>query len=842
MMFCILPSDSMKIQSRNEVLLSVCCYSVSICLSLVLLSCASTARVQNIGQIYPEFAGSQNNWIDDDGKFLVSNNANFSFGFTVLEKDTTLFSLVIIHEPSSRIVWTANRGSSITGFDNFVFDKTGNVYLEKQGNIVWTTNTAGKGVTALELQDSGNLVLIGNDSKPLWQSFSYPTDTLLSNQIFFDGMRLVSEPNSNNLSFYLEMKLGEVILYGGFRTPQPYWSLAKEMRKIINEYGVITSASISNSWKFFDRNQTLVQQFVFSNINSPNLTWAAVLGSDGFISFYNLQNGGFIGAEPIKIPNGDQCSMPEPCGPYTICENSNFCRCFPGLGRGTFPSCNPWISFPCNGSKSSEMLLEMGDEVDYFALEFTTPFPNVSLSACKDACLGNCSCLMLFFENKSGNCFLFDDVGSFRWQAQRGSSRFLSYIKIPSNKEHRLNPRAQESSNKKHMLLNLIIASAVLLPIVGLLFLGVWYHQKRKSIFGSFKDVMGEEDFSSHIALGEMDSLSHMPIRFEYKDLQAATNNFSVILGHGGFGSVYKGMLKDGTQIAVKRLEGVGQGKKEFQAEITTIGSIHHVHLVKLRGFCKEGTHCLLAYEYMTNGSLDRWIFNDGREGLTLDWETRFKIAMGMAKGLAYLHEGCSVKIVHCDIKPENVLLDDNYQAKISDFGLVKLMTREQSCVVTMARGTRGYLAPEWVTDIPISEKSDVYSFGMVLLEIIGGRRNFKPEVSSEKAHFPTYALRMLEEGRLKEILDSKLNTQERDGTVITATKVAFWCIQRDMSLRPSMAKVVQMLEGSRAVAQPPSSSQAVSQFFANFVKPIREEPCCHIDSDLSGVQLSGPR
>ncbi|XP_059635109.1 G-type lectin S-receptor-like serine/threonine-protein kinase SD2-5 isoform X2 [Cornus florida] len=818
-------------------------YSASICLSLVLMSFAS-AHVPMIGQIKPEFAGSSLNWIDNGGMFLFSNNSVFSLGFITPQKDNNLNSLVIIHYPSSRIVWTANRGSTLTGSDKFVFDKTGNAYLEKQGGIAWSTATAGKGVTAMKLLDSGNLVLIGNDSKPLWQSFSYPTDTLLPNQIFFDGMRLVSEPNINNFSFYLEMKLGKVILYGGFKTPQPYWSLAKEMRKIINnEYGEITSASISNSWKFFDRNQTLVQQFVFSNNNSPNLTWAAVLGSDGFILFYNLQNGGSIGAEPIKIPNGDQCSMPEPCGPYGICENNNTCRCFPGFE--TFPSCNPWISSPCNGSKSSEVLLEMGDEVDYFALEFITPFPNFSLSGCVDVCLGNCSCLMLFFENKSGNCFLFDEVGSLRRRDQQGSSRFLSYTKIPSNKDHMLNPRARESSSKKHLLLNLIITSAVLLPIVGLLFLGVWYHQKSKRVFGSFKDVMGEEDFSSHIALEEMDSLSHMPIRFQYKDLQAATNNFSVILGHGGFGSVYKGMLKDGTQIAVKKLEGVGQGKKEFQAEITTIGSIRHVHLVKLRGFCKEGTHCLLAYEYMTNGSLDRWIFNDGREGLTLDWETRFKIALGMAKGLAYLHEGCSVKIVHCDIKPENVLLDDNYQAKISDFGLVKLMTREQSCVVTMARGTRGYLAPEWVTDIPISEKSDVYSFGMVLLEIIGGRRNFKPEVSSEKAHFPTYALRMLEEGRLKEILDSKLNTDESDERVLTATKVALWCIQRDMSLRPSMGKVVQMLEGSCAVALPP---QMVSHFFENFVKPIREEcvsvgsPSCHSGADLSDAQLSGSR
>ncbi|KAA8535106.1 hypothetical protein F0562_030109 [Nyssa sinensis] len=620
-----------------------------------------------------------------------------------------------------------------------------------------------------------NLVLIDNNSKPLRQSFSYPTDTLLSNQLFFNGMRLVSEPNSNNLSSYLEMKTGDVILYGGFTTPQPYWTLANDFRKTINqEDGVITSASlISNSWSFFNHNQTLVWQFLFSDDSRPDVTRAAVLGEDGFISFYNLQDG--IEAGTIKIPE-DECSTPEPWSPFFICEKGKMCHCLAGLA-----SCNPWIDSPCNSSKSSMTLVRVGDEIDYFALGFVEPFPNFDLNGCMDACL----------------------------------------------------------------------TTAMLLFAVGLLCLGVRYHQKNKRALGSFKDVLGEDDFSSQDALEEnnfLDSLFDMPIHFYYKDLQTATNNFSVKLGQGGFGSVYKGMLPDGTQIAVKKLEGVGQGKKEFQAEITTIGGIHHVHLVSLKGFCMEGPHRLLAYEYMAFGSLDKWIFRKNREGLILDWETRFNIVLGIAKGLAYLHGGCDVKIVHCDIKPENVLLDENYKAKISDFGLAKLMTREQSRVVTMLRGTRGYLAPEWVTEKSISEKSDVYSFGMVLLEIIGGRRNFNPAESSEKAYLPTYALKMMEEGKLKEILDSKLKIDEGNERVLTAAKVALWCIQGDMSLRPSMDKVVQMLEGLCAVPQPPSSSQMGSHFFSNFVRPIREEctsprpPYCHSDANLSSVELSGPR
>lgn len=300
----------------------------------------------------------------------------------------------------------------------------------------------------------------------------------------------------------------------------------------------------------------------------------------------------------------------------------------------------------------------------------------------------------------------------------------------------------------------------------------------------------------------------------------------------------------------MKKLEGVGQGKKEFRAEVSIIGSIHHLHLVRLRGYCAEGTHRLLAYEYMSNGSLEKWLFKKNKEFM-LDWDTRFNIAVGTAKGLAYLHEDCDVKIVHCDIKPENVLLDDHFLAKVSDFGLAKLMTREQSHVFTTMRGTRGYLAPEWITNYAISEKSDVFSYGMVLLEIIGGRKNYDPSESSEKSHFPSYAFKMMEEGKLKDLIDRNLKVEEEDVRVSTAIKVALWCIQDDMSLRPSMAKVVQMLEGICTVPSPPTAAQMGSRLFSSFLKSLSGDATssgtsapsdCNSDAYLSAVRLSGPR
>lgn len=189
--------------------------------------------------------------------------------------------------------------------------------------------------------------------------------------------------------------------------------------------------------------------------------------------------------------------------------------------------------------------------------------------------------------------------------------------------------------------------------------------------------------------------VSGLPTRFLFEELKVATNNFCRKLGRGGFGSIFEGTL-NGQRVAVKRLDGAGQGIKQFLAEVMTVGNIHHINLVWLIGFCSEKSNRLLVYEYMSKGSLDKWIFSKN-QGVALDWETRCSIIIGVAKGLSYLHEECRDRIAHLDIKPQNILLDDKFQAKISDFGLSMLIDRERSHVSTTTRGTRGYMAPEWL-------------------------------------------------------------------------------------------------------------------------------------------------
>ncbi|XP_020228969.1 G-type lectin S-receptor-like serine/threonine-protein kinase SD2-5 [Cajanus cajan] len=798
---------------------------------VLLLFRTCLANDQHIRQIYPGFSASRPDWRDHNGLFLLSNSSVFALGF-LTALDVSLFVLVVIHLSSNKVVWTANRGLLVGDSDKFVFDHSGNAYLEGGNGVVWATNTTGQKVKAMELLDSGNLVLLGENGTTIWQSFSHPTDTLLPGQAFVEGMSLKSFHNSMNLCHYLSYMKGDLVLYAGFETPQVYWSLSEEVyrnRSSKNNTAKVHSLSlVNNSWCFYDMNGGLLWKTVFSEHSDSKSLWSATLDPNGAISFYDLNKGRSHNPEAVKVPQ-DPCGIPEPCDPYYVCFFENWCVC-PGPLKPF--NCKPPNITTC--SKSSTELVFVGEELDYFALKYTAPVSKSNLNSCKEACLGNCSCLVLFFENSTGRCFHFHETGSFQ-RSRGGTGGYVSFMKISIDGDGHGNRNGRNDT-----VLVVVIVVLTVLVIVGLI-TGFWYYYKKKKNVAKypFEDTLEEDDF--------LDGLSGMPARFTFSALCRATKDFSTKIGEGGFGSVYLGVLEDETQLAVKKLEGVGQGAKEFKAEVSIIGSIHHVHLVKLKGFCAEGPHRLLVYEYMSRGSLDKWIFKNSENTFLLNWDTRYNIAIGTAKGLAYLHEECEVRIIHCDIKPQNVLLDDNFTAKVSDFGLAKLMSREQSHVFTTLRGTRGYLAPEWITNYAISEKSDVFSYGMLLLEIVGGRKNYDQWEGAEKAHFPSYVFRMMEEGKLKEVLDPKIDIDEKDERVVVALKVALWCIQDDVNLRPSMTKVTQMLEGLCLVPDPPSLSQ--SGTFSAFMKLSSGEATnssgqasFFSNVPMSCVQLSGPR
>ncbi|KAM4101019.1 hypothetical protein ACB094_05G111400 [Castanea mollissima] len=292
---------------------------------------------------------------------------------------------------------------------------------------------------------------------------------------------------------------------------------------------------------------------------------------------------------------------------------------------------------------------------------------------------------------------------------------------------------------------------------------------------------------------------------FTYKQIKAATNNFNAAnkIGEGGFGSVYKGILLDGTTIAVKQLSSKSkQGSREFVTEIGMVSGLQHPNLVRLFGCCIEREQLLLVYEYMENNSLARALFGPAGGRLKLDWPTRQKICAGIARGLAFLHEESTLKIVHRDIKSTNILLDGDLNPKISDFGLAKLYEEENTHISTRIAGTIGYMAPEYALWGFLTYKADVYSFGVVALEIISGKNNMKYRPDENCACLLDWAMVLQQKGNLMELVDPELGSEFSKEEAIIMIKVALLCINPSPTLRPTMTAVVSMLEGRTVVQE----------------------------------------
>ncbi|KAH7682670.1 Glycerophosphodiester phosphodiesterase protein [Dioscorea alata] len=325
-----------------------------------------------------------------------------------------------------------------------------------------------------------------------------------------------------------------------------------------------------------------------------------------------------------------------------------------------------------------------------------------------------------------------------------------------------------------------------------------------------------------------------VPTRYSYTDLIALTSHFKEKLGHGGFGSVFKGRLPGNRLLAIKMLEHSKANGEDFINEVSTIGRIHHVNVVRLIGFCSDGSHKALVYEYMANGSLDKFIFSSNNgSNHRFSLEKLTEIALGIARGIDYLHQGCDMQILHFDIKPHNILLDHNFMPKISDFGLAKLYPRDYNFVtLSVARGTIGYIAPELISRSfgLISHKSDVYSFGMLLLEMAGGRKNAdqRAEITS-RVYYPSWIF-----DKLNNPIDhdaQEIGTGVAKLVISDAEKklcmIGLWCIQMRPFDRPSMSKVIEMLEGDVEDLQMPPKP-----FFSDSRPPILSLPCSNISQE----------
>ncbi|KAL5537505.1 hypothetical protein UlMin_045602 [Ulmus minor] len=376
---------------------------------------------------------------------------------------------------------------------------------------------------------------------------------------------------------------------------------------------------------------------------------------------------------------------------------------------------------------------------------------------------------------------------------------FLRYSNasfFAANQTINLAPFLNNGSSSKKAIIGGVIGGvgALLLLLVGFL---VWFKRSRKSQARSRGDILGATELQG-------------PVNYKHKDLKLATKNFSEQnkLGEGGFGDVYKGTLKNGKIVAVKRLAiGPSQrGKAEFESEVKLISNVHHRNLIRLLGCSNKGPELLLVYEYMANSSLDRFLFGE-RRGF-LKWKQRYDIIMGTAKGLAYLHEEFHVCIIHRDIKTSNILLDDDFLPKIADFGLARLLPEDRTHLSTRFAGTLGYTAPEYAIHGQLSEKADTYSYGVVVLEILSGQKGSEIREDDPVGEYLLQrAWKLYENNNHLDLIDESLEPNEYEAEIVKKIiEIALMCMQSSPAARPTMSEVVVLLKtkGSLSLEQRP--------------------------------------
>ncbi|KAK4564124.1 hypothetical protein RGQ29_006281 [Quercus rubra] len=384
-----------------------------------------------------------------------------------------------------------------------------------------------------------------------------------------------------------------------------------------------------------------------------------------------------------------------------------------------------------------------------------------------------------------------------------------------------------------------VAAGAALLFAAPAIALAWWRRRKPQD---HFFDVPAEEDPEVH--LGQLK-------RFSLRELQVATDNFSNknILGRGGFGKVYKGRLADGSLVAVKRLkeERTQGGELQFQTEVEMISMAVHRNLLRLRGFCMTPTERLLVYPFMVNGSVASCLRERPESQSALDWPVRKRIALGSARGLAYLHDHCDPKIIHRDVKAANILLDEEFEAVVGDFGLAKLMDYKDTHVTTAVRGTIGHIAPEYLSTGKSSEKTDVFGYGVMLLELITGQRAFDLArlANDDDVMLLDWVKGLLKDKKLEALVDADMQGQYVDDEVEELIQVALLCTQGAPMERPKMSEVVRMLEGD-GLAERWEEWQKEEMFRQDFNSMHNPNATWILDnnstSQIPPDELSGPR
>ncbi|KAF7106351.1 hypothetical protein CFC21_107099 [Triticum aestivum] len=798
-------------------------------------------------------------------RYITSPSGGFAFGFRALDSDPTKFLLATWFrlgkddegtssqpQPES-VVWFAKKttmGDTPIATAKSVLSVTADGHLtltDGSGQELWRAPTPSmQRGSVLALSDSGNVRFLGGDGDTvLWESFRYPTDTLLP------GQPLAPTPGSP-LAGYLFSKRADaefatgrfslaaqpdgnivlcIDLFTGHIQHNSYWAT--------NTYGSGDNTTVTLDDRGF-LNYTLHNGTVRSLISPAASSFGthggdflqfARMDTDGIVRTYTRpRNGG--GNTPWTVsgalPGDGGCTKVTSlrqglCGPGSYCVETRdrlSCMCPSGYtyvdAQHTDSGCTPELEphSSCggeNGGSDEFSLVEMPNTTWEISL-YHKKYPSVTEEQCRSYCLSHCYCAAALMIDGS-DCA---EVGALTYGRRADDVTTTTLIKVrKGNTAYTDGPSAAKRKMlRPYKIATLCVSGLVLITISGLV-------ARRYLVSGG----------------DSQRPLSYGVRAFSWKELHQATNGFQKLLGKGSFGEVYKGTIRspEPHPIAVKKLIDSNEySEQEFTNEVQSIGQIHHRNLVRMIGYCKEGKHRMLVFEFMPGGSLRGVLFvNQERRP---PWCWRAEAALAIARGLEYLHDGCTGPVIHCDIKPDNILLDDHGVPRITDFGISKLLGSQQvHTTVTHIRGTRGYIAPEWLrSEARVDTKADVYSFGVVLLEMICCRRCQERVVhdnlptgtvdDDETVTLFGWAAQLVVARRTELMLDgdAEVETVEDMERVEQFARVALWCIEPNPQLRPTMHQVVQMLE-TRNGAQ---------------IQALPDPPNCYVESSPLIPQL----